>query len=419
MQETGLHHAYNDLSLRYLFYSWGIPRHTRVVLALILLTVSMFCTACSKFYGGQNPEVTPTKQISIDIYAEDLILPPTPTVQAAIPSPEASSSADPHSAAMDESHSGTLSGKVFFDLDSNGLQDENEAGIAGARVCIETTDDTPCTLSEDNGAYKSVKLDNGHHKLHVFSPTNDPTSAMRFISISKGYVDLPGYYINGDKVPKQYLPDTKILSIDSPLEVTINGITPLDIGLMQGYLTDVFACQDRELISDYHGYDLDPREGQVRNYLGDTTISYGPDGSSRTVDGHAAIDWGNTNQHIIGIYVRAAAPGIVAFAGEDPTTHGNCRMVSLAHPDTGQKTGYVHLDRILVKDGQYVQRGQILGSLGQSCTDWPHVHFFFNPGWDPKNPDWSNKDPFRDIRDPDSLTWWTRDNEPVCGELRD
>jgi hypothetical protein len=77
-------------------------------------------------------------------------------------------------------------------------------------------------------------------------------------------------------------------------------------------------------------------------------------------------------------------------------------MVSLAHPDTGQKTGYVHLDR-----------------LRQSCTDWPHVHFFFNPGWDPKNPDWSNKDPFRDTQDPDSLTWWTRDNEPVCSEFRD
>jgi murein DD-endopeptidase MepM/ murein hydrolase activator NlpD len=94
-------------------------------------------------------------------------------------------------------------------------------------------------------------------------------------------------------------------------------------------------------------------------------------------------------------------------------------MVSLAHPDTGQKTGYVHLDRLLVKDGQYVQRGQILGTLGQSCTDGPHVHFIFNPGWDPKNPDWSNKDPFRDTQDPDSLTWWTRDNEPVCMEFRD
>jgi len=419
MQEASLHQACNDLSLMNLFHYWGKPRQTRVVLTLILLTISVFSAACSKFYGGQNPEVTPAGQSSIITGAENPNLPPKATVQTTIPPPEASSSANPLHATADESHSGTLSGKVFFDLDGNGLQDENEPGIAGARVCIETVDGAPCTLSADNGAYKSVKLENGSYNLRVFSPTNDPTTAMRYTSISKGYVDLPAYYINGDKVPKQHLPETKILPVDKPLEVTINGNTPLNIALMQGYLTDVFACQDRELISDYHGYDLDPREGQVRNYLGDTTIGYGPDGSSRTADGHAAIDWGSTNQHIIGIYVRSAAPGIVAFVGEDPTTHGNCRMVSLAHPDTGQKTGYVHLDRLLVKDGQHVRRGQILGTLGQSCTDWPHVHFFFNPGWDPKNPDWSNKDPFRDTQDPDSLTWWTKDNEPVCREFKD
>jgi hypothetical protein len=379
----------------------------------------MFSAACSRFYGGQNPEVPPAEQFSKITGAENPNLPPKATILTTIPPPEASNSANPLSAAADESHSGTLSGKVFFDLDGNGLQDEIEPGIAGARVCIETANGTHCTLSGDNGAYKSAKLENGPYNLHIFSPTKDPTTAMRYICISKGYVDIPAYYINGDKVPKQYLPDTKILPIDSPLEATIDGNTHLDIALMQGSLTDVFACQDRELISDYHGYDLDPREGKVRNYMGDTTIGYGPDGGSRTADGHAAIDWGSTNLHIIGIYIRSAAPGIVAFAGEDKTPHGNCLMVSLAHPDTGQKTGYVHLDEILVKDGQHVQRGQILGTLGQSCTDWPHVHFFFNPGWDPKNPDWSNKDPFRDIQDPDSLTWWTRDNEPVCGEFRD
>ena len=115
--------------------------------------------------------------------------------------------------------------------------------------------------------------------------------------------------------------------------------------------------------------------------------------------------------------VRAAAPGIVAFVGEDYTTHGNCRMVTLAHPDTGHKTGYLHLEKILVNDRQKVQRGQVLGTLGDSCTEWPHLHFTFNTGWEPGSADLSNVNPYRDMQDPLSHTWWTVDNDPVCLEL--
>jgi hypothetical protein len=183
MQEDIRHQACNDLSLRNLFHCWGKPRHTRFVLTLILLTISIFSAACSKFYGGQNPEVTPAGQSSKITGAENPNLPPKATVQTTIPPPEASSSANPLRATADETHFGTLSGKVFFDLDGNGLQDENEPGIARARVCIEITDGAPCTLSADNGEYKSAKLENGSYKLHVFSPTNDPTTAMRYISI--------------------------------------------------------------------------------------------------------------------------------------------------------------------------------------------------------------------------------------------
>ncbi len=237
-------------------------------------------------------------------------------------------------------------------------------------------------------------------------------SLFRYRVESSGYVDVPAYYINGRRVAKQRLPDGRVSPIQDPFELEVTADTILELGLIQGYLTDPFACRDRERITETHGYDLDPARGKVRDYRGETAMEYGSGG--RTADGHQAVDWGNSNRNVIGTPVRAAAPGIVVFAGEDATLHGNCRMVTLAHPYSGHKTGYVHLEEILVEDGQELKRGQILGTLGDSCTDWPHLHFTFNPGWDPQEQNWSNKDPFRDTQDPGSYTWWTADNQPVC-----
>ncbi|MFN2160182.1 MAG: M23 family metallopeptidase [Anaerolineales bacterium] len=306
----------------------------------------------------------------------------------------------------------SLSGVVFFDMDGNGIRTENEPGIRSVRVCIQNPLGFDCTPSGQGGSYHMNGLQGGPVKLYIEDPSEQPESQFRYLVFSYGYTVVPGYYINGRRVAEQRLPDTRVSPIQEPFEVEINADLTLDLALTQGYLTDPFSCQDRERIAETHWYDLEPATGQVRNYKGETAMEYGSEG--RTADGHQAVDWGNSNRNVIGILVRAAAPGIVAFAGEDITLHGNCRMVTLAHPDTGHRTGYVHLDTILVVDGQELKRGQIIGTLGDSCTEWPHLHFTFNPGWDPENQNWSNKDPFRDTQDPASFTWWTVDNQPVC-----
>lgn len=73
----------------------------------------------------------------------------------------------------------------------------------------------------------------------------------------------------------------------------------------------------------------------------------------------------------IGDPVLAAAAGRVIFVGVYPR-HGN--LVVLLHAD-GYSTVYAHNRRVLVKEGQSVERGQRIADLGDSDADQPKLHF--------------------------------------------
>lgn len=75
----------------------------------------------------------------------------------------------------------------------------------------------------------------------------------------------------------------------------------------------------------------------------------------------------------IGWNVRAAAPGIVAYSGDEVPGFGN--MVMLVHPG-GWVTLYAHNSANSVVAGQIVPRGGILGEVGSTgISRGPHVHF--------------------------------------------
>lgn len=75
----------------------------------------------------------------------------------------------------------------------------------------------------------------------------------------------------------------------------------------------------------------------------------------------------------IGWNVRAAAPGIVAYAGDEVPGYGN--MVVLVHPG-GWVTMYAHNSANTVVAGQQVVRGAIIGEVGSTgISRGPHVHF--------------------------------------------
>lgn len=98
--------------------------------------------------------------------------------------------------------------------------------------------------------------------------------------------------------------------------------------------------------------------------------------------------WGRMHEGIdvavsTGNQIRAAAPGRVEYAG---WRAGYGRLVVLDH-GRGIHTRYGHNSRLMVKPGQWVQRGDVIalsGSTGSSTG--PHMHFEVRVNGRPQNP---------------------------------
>jgi murein DD-endopeptidase MepM/ murein hydrolase activator NlpD len=74
-----------------------------------------------------------------------------------------------------------------------------------------------------------------------------------------------------------------------------------------------------------------------------------------------------------GLPVRAAEAGAVALARDDFQLHG--RTVVLDHGE-GVSSLYLHMDSIAVKEGDVVQRGEVIGRVGSSgAATGPHLHW--------------------------------------------
>jgi lysostaphin len=74
----------------------------------------------------------------------------------------------------------------------------------------------------------------------------------------------------------------------------------------------------------------------------------------------------------VGTPVLAAAGGVVQFAGFHPQ-YGN--MIDIDHGND-LVTRYAHLSKVLVKEGDLLQRGRRIGDSGNTGrTTGPHLHF--------------------------------------------
>jgi murein DD-endopeptidase MepM/ murein hydrolase activator NlpD len=100
---------------------------------------------------------------------------------------------------------------------------------------------------------------------------------------------------------------------------------------------------------------------------GTVTSPFGTDGSRW----HPGLDIGILQS----LDVRAAADGIVTLSGETAGYDGYGSIVAVEHRDE-YMTLYAHLSRPLVRPGQLVRTGQLIGIAG--CTGWctgTHLHF--------------------------------------------
>ena len=86
-----------------------------------------------------------------------------------------------------------------------------------------------------------------------------------------------------------------------------------------------------------------------------------------------------------GTTVTATAPGRVVYAGRDWGS-GYGRIVKIDHGN-GYETWYAHLKRAKVRRGKRVERGQRIGTVGESGrADGPHVHYEVRKEGQPVNP---------------------------------
>jgi murein DD-endopeptidase MepM/ murein hydrolase activator NlpD len=94
---------------------------------------------------------------------------------------------------------------------------------------------------------------------------------------------------------------------------------------------------------------------------------------------HAGIDFGAPQ----GTPVYAAGDGVVEKAA---WTNGYGRWLQIKHPN-GFETGYGHLSRWAVKQGQHVRQGQVVAYVGSTgLSTGPHLHYEIMVGGKKVNP---------------------------------
>ena len=82
--------------------------------------------------------------------------------------------------------------------------------------------------------------------------------------------------------------------------------------------------------------------------------------------------------------IKAAEDGDVAYAGNELKGYGN--LVLVRHPN-GYVTAYAHAKELLVKRGDKVKRGQVIGRSGQTGNvNAPQLHFEIRKGASPLDP---------------------------------
>jgi murein DD-endopeptidase MepM/ murein hydrolase activator NlpD len=85
-----------------------------------------------------------------------------------------------------------------------------------------------------------------------------------------------------------------------------------------------------------------------------------------------------------GAPVRAAKSGVVAYAGNELRGFGNLLLIKHAN---GWVTAYAHTDKILVKRGDRVGKGEIIARVGKTgAVSRPQLHFEMRRGKRPVNP---------------------------------
>ena len=102
---------------------------------------------------------------------------------------------------------------------------------------------------------------------------------------------------------------------------------------------------------------------------------YGPRDQSGKYDFHAGVDF-----HVPeGTKIHAVKAGTVEKAIQWDGEDGSGTWVLIDHGD-GEKSAYLHLSKLSVREGESVDAGEVVGRSGSTGNTIPHLHFTYMVG---------------------------------------
>lgn len=130
-----------------------------------------------------------------------------------------------------------------------------------------------------------------------------------------------------------------------------------------------------------------PETGTRKSIAGTTKLRWPVRG--RIISGFGKRNDGTHNDGInvavpLGTNIHAAESGMVAYAGDELKGYGN--LVLIRH-DNGWVTAYAHAEKLLVKRGDRIRRGDVIAKAGKTGdVAQPQVHFEVRQGQKPVDP---------------------------------
>lgn len=85
----------------------------------------------------------------------------------------------------------------------------------------------------------------------------------------------------------------------------------------------------------------------------------------------------------LGTPIKAAAAGKIVYSGRGLRGYG--QLIIIKHNDT-YLSAYGHNDRLLVKEGQIVDKGQVIAEMGRTDAEQVKLHFEIRKNGKPINP---------------------------------
>ncbi len=150
-------------------------------------------------------------------------------------------------------------------------------------------------------------------------------------------------------------------------------------------LMEKIGAENKLMYAAYMTLELTPffQTGFIRPAEGRKSGTFG---SQRILNGspmaaHSGLDIAGP----IGTPIHAAADGIVTLSHPMMIMTGNTIVLNHGY---GLETIYIHMSKILVKDGDHVKQGDVIGEIGMTGrANGPHLHFgatWFNTRIDPE-----------------------------------